>query len=55
LVPRLFREGLTTKPGGEGTGLGSQVVYRGVLETKSARHFTTVPGRGTCITLYLPA
>jgi len=55
LVPRLFRESLTTKPIGEGTGLGLQVVHRGVLETRSALHFTTVPGRGTCITLYLPA
>ncbi len=55
LVPRLFRECLTTKPSGEGTGLGLTVVYRTVLETRSALHFTTVPGRGTCITLYLPA
>ena len=55
LVPRLFRESLTTKPSGEGTGLGLPVVYRAVLETRAALHFTTVPGRGTCVTLYLPA
>ncbi len=55
LVPRLFRESLTTKAEGEGTGLGLCVVYGAVLETRAALHFSTVPGRGTCITLYLPA
>lgn len=55
LVPHLFRESLTTKPAGEGTGLGLSVVYQAVLESRAALHFTTVPGRGTCITLYLPA
>jgi hypothetical protein len=35
--------------------LGLPVVYRAVLETRAALHFTTVPGRGTCVTLYLPA
>jgi signal transduction histidine kinase len=54
LLPHLFHDLVTTKPEGEGTGLGLTVVYRTVLELKAAMHFSTAAGRGTCFTIYLP-
>lgn len=54
ILPRLFNQVVTTKPEGEGTGLGLTVVRRTVNELGAALHVHSAEGQGTCFTLYLP-
>jgi signal transduction histidine kinase len=55
ILPHLFHSVVTTKSEGEGTGLGLTIVRRTMLENSAALHLRTQPGRGTCITLFVPA
>ena len=45
----------TTKPQGEGTGLGLSIVYGTVKAHRGEMRLSTAPGRGTTVTLRLPA
>ncbi len=45
----------STKPSGEGTGLGLSMVYGYVTQSGGELKIESEPGKGTCITLSLPA
>ena len=45
----------TTKEVGKGTGLGLSMVYSTVMAHQGQLRITSEPGRGTCVTLQLPA
>ncbi len=45
----------TTKPSGEGTGLGLAMVHGFVRQSGGAMHIDSTPGEGTAISLYLRA
>ena len=53
---RLYENFFTTKPIGEGTGLG-MAITRDIIEQKHGGRltFTTKPGEGTCFTFTVPA
>ena len=51
----LFEPYFTTKPRGQGTGLGLCIVERLVRESHGAVHLHSAPGQGTTFTVYLPA
>jgi len=55
ILARLFEPYFTTKPRGQGTGLGLCIVQRLVREAHGALHVHAVPGKGTTFTAYLPA
>lgn len=54
-LEHIFEPYFTTKPIGEGTGLGLPIVKRLVEQAKGAIHLQTQVGRGTSFTVYLPA
>src|SRR5690606_22504740 len=45
----------TTKPVGQGTGLGLSQVFGLMQQSKGNIEIHSTPGEGTCISLYLPA
>lgn len=54
-LERLFEPFFTTKPVGVGTGLGMAMVYGFVSQSGGAVEADSTPGRGTTISLWLPA
>lgn len=55
VMSRAFEPFFTTKAPGKGTGLGLAMVY-GTLKAHGGRvNIESQPGKGTCITLHLPA
>jgi signal transduction histidine kinase len=52
---RLFRKFFTTKPPGQGTGLGLVTVQRLMHGMGGTIRLTSRPGRGTCVRLEFPA
>ncbi len=52
--PHIFDTYYTTKPAGEGTGLGLPIVKSIVTEHGGDVTFTTQPGAGTTFSVYLP-
>jgi PAS domain S-box-containing protein len=53
-VSRVFTPFFTTKPRGEGTGLGLALVYRTVRNHGGVVTITSEPGRGTEVSIHLP-
>ena len=52
---RMFEPFFTTKGAGKGTGLGLSTVYGIVNQQDGFIEVDSVPGQGTCFTIYLPA
>ncbi|SDG88978.1 ATP-binding protein [Alloyangia pacifica] len=53
-IDRAFDPFYTTKPMGEGTGLGLSMVYGFAQQSGGASEIQSEPGVGTTVTLYLP-
>lgn len=53
-LARLFEPYFTTKPRGQGTGLGLCIVQRLLTESSAALHIHSLVGEGTTFTVYLP-
>src|SRR5205085_12573472 len=54
-LARLFEPYFTTKPRGQGTGLGLCIVQRLVREAHGVLHVHSVVGQGTRFVVYLPS
>jgi signal transduction histidine kinase len=54
-LSRAFEPFFTSKQFGAGSGLGLSVVYGFVKQSGGAVHISSTPGRGTTVTLLLPA
>jgi PAS domain S-box-containing protein len=54
VVARAFDPFYTTKPQGQGTGLGLSMVYGFARQSGGQVHIESTPGRGTAVTIYLP-
>ncbi|MCL5099163.1 MAG: response regulator [Candidatus Omnitrophica bacterium] len=55
VAKKIFTPFFTTKPSGQGLGLGLSIVFRLVSAARGAIHLHTRFGHGTCFTVYLPA
>ena len=55
VMDRIFEPYFTTKPSGQGSGLGLSIVQRLVLHAHGAVHVYSHLGEGTVFTVYLPA
>ncbi|XOV86776.1 MAG: ATP-binding protein [Pseudomonadota bacterium] len=54
MLDRIIEPFFTTKPSGEGTGLGLSMVYGFVTQSGGNLRITSVPGMGTRVTFWLP-
>ncbi len=54
MIGKIFDPYFTTKPQGEGTGLGLSVVHGIVTSHKGKIFVNSQPGEGSCFTIYLP-
>ena len=54
VLERVLEPFFTTKPAGQGTGLGLSVIHGIVRSHRGALDIASVPGRGTTITIVLP-
>ena len=54
IVPRLFNERFTSKPVGQGSGIGLGSVRQLVTSARGAIRLTTKPAEGTTFTVFLP-
>lgn len=54
IVSRVFQPFFTTKRTGEGTGLGLSMVYGFAKQSGGHVSIDSVPGDGTCVSLFLP-
>jgi PAS domain S-box-containing protein len=54
VIARAFDPFYTTKPQGQGTGLGLSMVYSFARQSGGRVHIDSTPGRGTSVAIYLP-
>ena len=54
VIQRAVEPFFTTKPQGQGTGLGLSMVYGFARQSEGFLDITSTPGSGTCVTLFLP-
>lgn len=54
ILSRVLEPFFTTKPAGQGTGLGLAMIFSFASESKGRIHIDSVPGQGTTVKLYLP-
>lgn len=55
VLPRVLEPFFTTRPPGEGSGLGLSVAHRIVADHEGALTVTSVPGQGTAVLIRLPS